>query len=212
MYFHDRTDAGKKLAEALISFAHAENTMIIALPRGGVVIGYEIAKRLHLPLDIICPRKISAPFNSEFAVGAITETGKGIWDEQTVLELGITKEYLAEAVKREKQRALNQLVQFRGEKKPRDLADKTVIIVDDGLATGSTMLAAIQTALEEKVKTIIVALPVAASDSLSKIEELVDVSICLYTPPIFYAVGQFYDIFDQVQDSEVVEYLKKATV
>lgn len=210
MYFHDRTEAGQKLAKTLTSFSGKENTIVIALPRGGVVIGYEVAKLLHRPLDIICSKKIGAPSNPEFAIGAITDSGKTIWNAEAIAQLNLTKEYLAESVKIQKQKALDQLFRFRGTK-PRNLADKTVILVDDGLATGSTMLAAIETAQEEKAKAIIVALPVAAKESLAQVEELVDGTICLYTPPTFFAVGQFYTDFAQVEDEEVIALLKKAT-
>lgn len=210
MLFKDRTDAGRRLAKALQIYSNQPDTIVIALPRGGVVIGYEVATALNLPLDIVCPRKIGAPFNPELAIGAITETGEGILSEELVLELGVSQGFIRETMEKEKQKAKWRLDHYRQGRAPRLLKDKRVILVDDGLATGSTMRAAIKTVRAEGAKELILAVPVSPIDTLAKLEKEVDKAVCLATPSTFYAVGQFYDFFDQTTDQEVIELLKKA--
>lgn len=203
MIFKDRKEAGEKLAIALSEYKNHSETKIIALPRGGVIVGFEIAKALNTALDIVCVRKIGAPFNPEFAIGAITETGVKILSDETIQALGISAKFLEEAIEKEQKEALSRLQRYRKNKPARNLQGKIVILVDDGLATGSTMLAAIKTVKAEKAKEVIVALPVAAPDSLAKIQSEVDKIICLLQPDHFFAVGQFYENFDQVTDEEV---------
>lgn len=209
MNFLDRQDAGRKLAAALKEYISASDAVVIALPRGGVVVGYEIASSLSLPLDIVCPRKIAAPFNPEFAIGAITETGEGVLSENLILELNISKDYIDREIEKEKKEAKRRLDRYREGKPQRNLEGKKVILVDDGLATGSTMLAAVKTLKAERVKKIILAIPVAPADTLLKFEKQVDQIICLSIPSSFYAIGQFYDFFDQISDEEVIQLLKK---
>lgn len=212
MLFRDRIEAGQRLAIALKEYKDAQNVIIIALPRGGVVVGYEAAQALHLPLDIVCPRKIGAPFNPEFAIGAITETGEGIFSEEIVTELGVSQEYLTEATERERKEALWRLNHYRKNRPSRALKGKKVIIVDDGLATGSTMRAAIKTVRAEEAEEVIMAIPVAPPDTLRRLEKEVDRSICLAVPSSFFAVGQFYDQFGQTTDEEVIALLEKSLV
>src|SRR5262249_20895142 len=166
MLFKDRVDAGQKLAEALKNYSNQPDTIIIALPRGGVVVGYEIASRLHLPLDIVCPRKIGAPFNPELAIGAITETGEGILSQDLIQSFGVSNKYLKDLTKKEKRKAQWRLDAYQKGRHPRQLKNKCVILVDDGLATGSTMRAAIKTVRAEKAKKIVMAIPVAPPDTL----------------------------------------------
>lgn len=207
MIFYDRHDAGKKLAEALLEYKNDKEAIVIALPRGGVVVGYEVAKLLKLPLDIVSPRKIGAPFNPELAIGAITETGEKILSDELIDSLGISHEHLEQVIAKEKKEALSRLQRFRKNRPPRNLTSKKVIIVDDGLATGATMRAAIKTVKAEKAKELIVAIPVAPQDTLAKIKKEVDKVICLSSPYTFFAVGQFYERFDQTSDEEVVSLL-----
>lgn len=206
--FSDRIEAGKKLAERMQKLKNQKDTLILGLPRGGVVIAAEVAKALHLPLDVTCPRKIGAPHNPEYAIGAITETGQGIFDEEAIVSLGVSQKYLDQEVARQKQIAENRLKLFRKDLPPRNLKNKTVILIDDGLATGSTMKAAIESVKFEGAKAIVVAIPVAPVSTLQEMEPLVDQIICLSSPPLFYAIGQFYEEFPQVDDEEVVELLK----
>ncbi len=210
MIFQNRSEAGQKLAETLNKFKDAEDTIILALPRGGVVVGYEVAKILNLPLDIVVPRKIGAPANPEFAIGAITETGEGIFDEMVVGAYGITESYLQNEIKKEKAEAKRRLTIYRGTRPPLDLKNKTVILVDDGLATGLTMRAAIKTVKILGAAKIVVAIPVAAPDAAELIKKEVDEIIYLEAPAFFGAVGSFYEEFGQTTDEEVVNLLKQS--
>ncbi len=210
MLYKDRIDAGRQLSEALQEYVGAADTIIIALPRGGVVVGYETARALNLPLDIVCPRKIGAPYNEEFAIGAITETGEGIINQEYVRDLQVSEEYLKKTIEEETQKAKWRLDHYRKGRPPRNLKNKRVIIVDDGLATGSTMRAAIKTVRAEQAREIIMAIPVSPPDTLEKLKNEVDKAVCLAAPHSFFAVGQFYNLFDQTSDEEVISLLEKA--
>jgi putative phosphoribosyl transferase len=210
MLFHDRQDAGQKLAKALKKFKNTKDTIILALPRGGVVIGFEIAKELNLPMDIVVPRKIGAPDNPEFAIGAITESGEGIFSSDVISTYGISQNYIDKTVAHEKKEAERRLQTYRGNRPPLELKDKTVIIVDDGIATGSTMKAAIKSVKIKNAKKVIVAVPTSASDSAEEIKKEVAKFICLDIPKFFGAVGAFYEVFAQTEDEEVIELLKKS--
>jgi putative phosphoribosyl transferase len=208
MKFKDRVDAGQKLAEELKQYKNNENAIALALPRGGVVLGFEIAKALNIPLDIVVPRKIGHPMNPEFAIGAITETGEGIFDQQQ--KSLVDPEWLKKEVEKEKKEAIRRLKTYRGDQPKLELKDKIVIIIDDGIATGLTMKAAIKMVKEKQPQKIVVAVPVSASDSLAEIKTLVDEVVCLYVPMMFNAIGTFYDDFGQTSDEEVVELMGKA--
>ena len=208
MIFRDRTEAGQKLALALKKFAGRKEAIVLFLPRGGVVLAVEVARALDLPMDLVIPRKLGAPFNPEYAIGAITEDSEGIFNEEVIAELGISPRTLKKIVAREKKEAQRRLQAYRGDRSPLDLAGKTVILVDDGIATGLTMRAAIKSVRAKKAAKIIVAVPVAARDSLARIKREVDRAVCLNTPRFFGAVGAFYQEFGQVKDEEVVELLR----
>ncbi|MFA5128777.1 MAG: phosphoribosyltransferase [Patescibacteria group bacterium] len=210
MIFKNRVEAGQKLAETLKKFKDAQGTLILALPRGGVVVGFEVAKTLSLPMDIIVPRKIGAPGNPEFAIGAITEQGVGIFDEMVIGTYGITESYLQNEIKKEKAEAERRLKLYRGTRPPLDLKNKTVIIVDDGLATGMTMRAAIKTAKKLRAEKIIVAIPVTSPEAAELVKKEVDEIIYLEAPAFFGAVGSFYEEFGQTTDEEVIDLLKKS--
>jgi len=209
MLFYDRQDAGQKLAEKLIEYKNNPKVIIVGLPRGGVIIGHEISQVLKTPLDIVVPRKIGAPDNPELAIGAITEKGQGIFNEHIIQAYNISLDYIDQETVKEQQEARRRLKIYRGNKKPLDLENKIVIIVDDGIATGSTMQAAIASIKNKRPRKIIVAVPVLAQDSIPKIEEIVDELIYLKSPPLFMAVGNFYDLFAQVEDQEVINIIKK---
>lgn len=208
MYFQDRKDAGQRLAEALKHHEGEENGIVIGLPRGGVPVAYQVAKQLKLPLDIICPRKIGAPHNPEYAIGAITETGEGEFNEYAISSLGVSKQYIEETVEKEKRVAKQRLDAYRKGMPARDFKGKIVFLIDDGLATGSTMKAAIRSLRAEGAAAIILAVPVSPPDTFFEIEQMVDEAICLETPSFFQAVGQFYEHFGQTSDEEVIELLK----
>ena len=208
MLFTDRIDAGKQLAAALQEYADAPDTLIIALPRGGVVVGAEVARTLHLPLDIVSPRKIGAPFNEEYAIGAVTETGEGIIVGELVKELNVSEGYLKVAQEEETKKAKWRLDHYRENRPPRELKNKRVIVIDDGIATGSTMRAAIKTIRSEEAKEIVLSVPVAPPGTLARLKKEVDKIVCLDSPHEFFAVGQFYKSFDQTDDEEVIALLR----
>ena len=206
--FKDRKEAGKLLALRLQEYREKKNAIVIALPRGGVVVGYEVAKALHLPLDIISPRKIGAPSNPELAIGAITETGEGIFSQRLIEELDISEDVIKKAVEKEKKEAARRLSHYRKNRPPRDLKGKIVLLIDDGVSTGSTLFAAIKTIRAEEAGKIILGIPVAPPETFAKLQKDVEQAICLSTPTPFFAVGQFYEIFDQTSDEEVISLLK----
>jgi len=210
MVFKNRQEAGQKLALALKKFKNEKDALILALPRGGVVVAYEIARDLNLPLDLVVPRKIGAPINEEYAIGAITETGEGIFNQEAISSLNISKTYLDSKVAEEKKEAERRLKIYRQDREPLNLTNKTVIIVDDGIATGLTMRAAIKSAKEKSAKKIIVAVPITANDSLKIIEKEADEVIYLDAPAFFGAVGEFYEEFAQTTDQEVIELMEKS--
>ncbi len=206
--FTNREEAGILLADKLINYSNAKNTVIASIPRGGVPVGFEIAKKLNLPLEIVLSKKIGHPFNKEYAIGAVTLKSRIINDSVP----GISKVYIEEETNKIR-KLLNQRYQlFYGDKTPIEFKDKTVIVVDDGIATGSTLISSIELIKMQKPSKIIVALPVAPTGSLNKVKTLegVDLTICLLIPRNFQAVGQFYEEFNQVSDQEVMELLKKA--
>lgn len=211
MKFENRNDAGKQLAKALTRYIDAPDTVVIGLPRGGVVCAYEVAQALHLPLDITCPHKIGAPQNPELAIGAVTETGEGLLNKRLIAQLGVTEAYIEEQIGVEKGQAKARLTLYRQGKAPIELKGKTVLIVDDGLATGSTMKAAIRSVKQQEPAKIVAAIPVSPPDTLTEVEGLVDEVACLYAPPQFYAVGQFYDDFATTEDDEVIELMGRGS-
>jgi putative phosphoribosyl transferase len=208
MIFEDRHDSGKKLAELLLSYKDRKDAVVLGLPRGGVVTAYEVSKELNLPLDVICPMKIPAPFNHEYAIGAILEDGQGVFDEKVIRSYGISDVYIQSTIMSARVEALARLKKFRQGRPKIELANKTIILVDDGMATGLTMRAAIQSLRKEKVKSIVVAIPVAPPESLKQVKAHADLVFCLEVPLSFYAVGQFYSRFDQTSTDEVVSLLK----
>jgi predicted phosphoribosyltransferase len=209
MIFKDRVDAGEKLAVKLQKFKNQPNTIILGLPRGGVVMAGVVAKKLHLPLDIVVPRKISAPENHEFAIGAITLDGQMMMDEKIISSYDIGQEYIDQEIVKEKKEAVRRLNIYRGDRPTLDLKNKIAIIIDDGIATGATMRVAIKFVKANHARKIIVAVPVCASDTLEIIKKEVDEIICLYTPYFFGAVGEFYKEFEQTEDEEVVKIMKR---
>jgi putative phosphoribosyl transferase len=205
--FTDRVDAGRRLASALKDLAD-KDAIILAIPRGGVVVGYEVAKALDIPLDIIIPRKIGAPSNPELAIGAITEDGTLLLDEQLMERLSVPEAYIqqeSEAQKREIQRRLKL---YRGALPYPILENRSVIIVDDGIATGSTMKAALASVRNRGAKTVTIAIPVGPTSTIRELKEKADIVVCLRTPEAFYAIGQFYEDFAQTADEEVTRLLR----
>jgi putative phosphoribosyl transferase len=208
MLFKDRTDAGKQLAKKLSKFKNIKDALILALPRGGVIVGFEVSKKLKLPLDLVVPRKISAPFNNEYAIGAITESGEGIFNQQALKYLQITDSYLRKKVAQEQKEAQRRIKLYRGNIEPLMLKNKIIILIDDGIATGLTMLAAIKSIVTQKPLKIIVAIPVIAKDTIKAIEKEVTGLIYIQAPNNFNAVGEFYQQFNQTTDQEVIDCMQ----
>lgn len=207
MLFKDRRDAGKQLAAKLEKFKAQKDVLVLGLARGGMVTASEVAVGLHVPLNVVVVRKIGAPGNEELALGAIAEHGEGVFNEHLIGVLGVSSDYIKKEVERQKALLKNRLELYRGKTPAPDLKGKTVILVDDGIATGASMLVAIKSMREAKVKKIVLAVPVAAPDSLRKIAKEVDEAVCLYSPVFFEAVGAFYRQFDQTSDEEVIQLL-----
>lgn len=207
--FKDRYEAGKKLASQLKKYKRLRDTVVLGLPRGGVVVASQIAHELKLPLDILVIRKIGAPFSPELAIGAIDDEGHETLNENVIQSLQIDEIYVKEESTKQQDRAIAQLKLFRGDKPTLDLNNKTVILVDDGLATGATMKAAIFSARSKGAKKIVVAVPVAAPDSLDKIQKETDEVFYVDAPFHFAAVGSFYENFEQTTDEEVIELLRE---
>ena len=205
--FLDRQEAGRKLAEKLKPY-QSENPIILALPRGGVPIGYEIAQALRAPLDVFMVRKIGYPWNPEFAIGAIAP-GVQIFDEESLYPLGLTKADLKEAIEKEQQELERRLTLYHKKGSLPDVAGKTVILVDDGLATGLTTRAAIEGVKKLKPAKLILAVPVGPPETVHALRKLVDDLICLETPHDFFAVSSFYQNFPQVSDEEVMDLLHR---
>ncbi len=208
-FFRDRVDAGKRLAAALKGVAGKED-IVLAIPRGGVVVGLEVAKMLNLPLDLIVPRKIGAPDNPELAIGAITEDGTIILDERLVSNLQVSDEYIKNEGENQRSEIKRRLKLYRGDIPRPNLKNREAIIVDDGIATGSTMKAALASVRKSGAKKVIIAIPVGPPSTIKELEKQADTVICLYTPEFFYAIGEFYEDFSQTEDREVVELLKES--
>lgn len=206
--FVDRKDGGKQLAQKLSAYKNQPDCLVIGLPRGGVVTAAEVAKELNLPLDIVVPRKIGAPFNEELAVGALAQDGQVVWNEDIMRSHHLAPEDLQDIIEKERKESHRRLSLYRSGKPPLNLKNKEVILVDDGIATGATMRAVIGFAKKEGAKKIIVAAPLATVDTLEKIEQEVDEVVVVTLPKIFLGISAFYDTFGQTEDDEVIQILQ----
>lgn len=213
MIFRDRREAGQLLAESL-SFLRAEaaagQVVVLAVPRGGVVVGYEIACRLNVPLDVYVTRKVGAPGNPELAVGAVASSGDVVLDEELVRSLRISPSYVNAEIARQREEISRRVMVYRGDRPSLDLRDKFVVLTDDGVATGSTILAAIRGLQAQPLRQLVLALPVGPPDTLARLEQEVDCLVYLQAPESFWAVGAFYALFQQTTDQEVAQLLDKA--
>lgn len=210
--FTNRSDAGRRLSENLLSYRNHAQLIVLALPRGGVPVAFEIAKKLCVPMAVFLVRKLGVPGHEEVAIGAIAEGDVRILDQDLIMRLNITEQQVQNVLKKETQELKRRLQQYRhGESLP-DLKEKTVILVDDGIATGFTLTAAIMAVKKLNPKKIIVAVPVASQESLQELSLLVDEVVCLMTPEPFYGVGQWYQRFDQTTDEEVIHLLQLALI
>lgn len=201
--------AGQILAEALLPWANRADVRVLALPRGGVPVGFEVAQVLQVPLDVFIVRKLGVPGHEELAMGAIASGGALVLNTDLIQHLGIPRSAIDTAIQRETEE-LHRRESLYGSDHPLDLENRTVIVVDDGLATGSTMRAAIAAVRQQKASRVIVAVPVAAPDTVASLREEVEAVVCPLTPPGFQAVGQWYSHFEQTTDEEVRELLTRA--
>ncbi len=202
----NRSEAGIKLAEKIMAIVNEKDVIILAVPRGGVIIGEEIAKKLRCSLDVIISKKITPPSSSEYAIGAITHDGT-IYQSQSWDRFSQEPNFQKE-IDKKKSEVKRRIEEYRGNTDYK-FGDKTVILVDDGIATGATIFVLLQWLAKCKVNKIILAVPVIPADTYEKMKSLVDDIITLQIPTEFYAVGQFYDEFDQVSDEQVMKVLKK---
>jgi predicted phosphoribosyltransferase len=205
--FQNRIDAAKKLAENL-EWIKNNDSILLAIPRGGLIIGDIISSVLNISLDIIVSKKIGAPNNPEFAIGAVMPDGSYVLNEKVTKMLNISQNYTDAEVASIGKEIERRLMKFRGTKNY-DLEGKTVVLVDDGIATGATMIVAIQWVKKQKPKQIIVAIPVGPKDTIEKLNEVADKVVVLQSPLYFNAVGEFYREFDQVDDFQVQEIMSK---
>jgi putative phosphoribosyl transferase len=207
--FRDRTEAGQVLADRLRKYAGREDVVVLALPRGGVPVAYEVAKALDAPLGVFVVRKLGVPGHEELAMGAIASGGLLVLDERLVQALGLDEEQLEQAIEKELRELERRQAAYGSQDTPR-LAGKTVILVDDGLATGATMRAAALAVRRLNPKKVVVAVPVAAEETCDQFRDVVDEIACEVTPRPFRAVGLWYDDFSQTSDEEVRELVGRA--
>jgi putative phosphoribosyl transferase len=209
--YRDRREAGKLLAELLGEYAGRDDVVVLALPRGGVPVAYEVAKAFGAPLDVFTVRKLGVPGNPEMAIGAIATGGVAVLDQRLIQLLGIDRSQLERAATAELRELKRREAAYRGNRDLPDLTGKTVILVDDGLATGSTMRAAALAVRELNPARIVVAVPVAAEETCDAFRDVVDEIVCGVTPRPFHAVGLWYDDFAQTSDQEVRELLARGS-
>lgn len=208
--FIDRRDAGIQLAKRLKKYRGQKDILVLALPRGGMVTAFEIAKSLGAPIDVLIVRKIGFPGQPELAVGAVSETGTVALNQSIVSMYGVSEDYIQKETLRQKEEISRRVKLYRKGKTISGLDDKTIILVDDGVATGATVKAAIMTLKKEKIARLILALPVGPRDTADELKEMVDEFMCIETVEDFYAVGAHYADFTQVSDEEVVAMLERS--
>ncbi len=211
MPFRDRVHAGQLLAEKLMQYANREGVLVLAVPRGGVPVGFEVAQALHAPLDVFVLRKLGAPWHEELGFGAVASGGVRIMEQETIDALGLTSEEIEAVVEREESELRRRERVYRGERPAPNVKGKIVVLVDDGIATGSSMLAAIAALRHFKPAKIVIAVPVAAASTAKRLRKIVDEFVAVEAPAAFYAVGQFYADFQPTSDEEVVDLLERAS-
>ncbi len=209
--YKDRAEAGILLAKKLEHYKDNKDVTALALPRGGIVPGFEISQRLHVPLDVLIVRKIGFPTQPEFAIGAMAETGALILD-RAIISAYVPESYLNAEIARQKEEIDRRIALYRGGKKLGGLEGRIIILVDDGVATGSTMKAGIMALKEQRINKLVIALPVAPYDTAQELEGMCDEFICLDAPEYMGSVGSYYMDFCQVSDDEVMEFLRKAAL
>jgi putative phosphoribosyl transferase len=210
MRFHDRTEAGQRLATQLTAYANRSDVLVLGLPRGGVPVAYEVAKALSVPLDICLVRKLGVPSHPELAMGAIASSDRRVLNWEVIDWLNIPPETIEKVTAAETKELQRRSQLYRGDRPPPEITNRTVIVVDDGLATGSTMRAAIATLRIQQSKHLIVAVPLAPASVCRSLQSQVDQVICLLTPEPFSAIGAWYDDFSQTPDQVVRDLLERS--
>ena len=208
--FHDRVDAGQRLARELQEFADDPDVRVFALPRGGVPVAFEVARALHAPLDVFLVRKLGLPGHEEFAMGAIASGGIVVLDHYVVQRFRVSHAQVERAIERERRELERREQRYRGDRPLPEITGRIAILVDDGLATGSTMRAAVAALRQEQPKRIIVAVPIGAPGTCDAMRDEADHVVCAVTPEPLYAVGLWYEDFRQTTDEEVEELLSRA--
>lgn len=208
--FRNRRDAGRRLAAELRTYANRTDVIVLALPRGGVPVGYEVATALDVPLDVFVVRKLGLPWHEELAMGALASGGVRILDDDLIRVARVSTEDIERVTAAEQVELERRERRYRGDRPFPDLTGKTVLLVDDGLATGSTMRAAVAALRQEVPRRIVVAVPVAAPATCDAFRDIADDIVCAVTPEPFRAVGLWYDDFSQTTDEEVHELLVQA--
>lgn len=207
--FTDREDAGRQLGDRLVSHRE-EDAVVLALPRGGVPVGYEVARALEAPLDVFVARKLGAPGQPELAIGAVAAGGGRILNEQVVRALEVSEDWIEAVTEKELAEVGRRMRRFRGERPEPEVGGRTVILVDDGIATGMTVWAAIQAIREKGPRRIVLAVPVCAEVTAEALASEVDELISLQTPADLWAIGFWYENFHQLDDEEVVELVERS--
>lgn len=210
MQFRDRSQAGRQLAAALSEYAHRSDVIVLALPRGGVPVGFEVAASLAVPLDVFLVRKLGVPGHSELAMGAIAAGGVEVLNEELIRQLGVSPALVQEVAMRERMELERRDRVYRGDRQFPVVRDRTVILVDDGLATGATMEAATLALRQHRPSTIVIAVPVGARDTCERLSGIADRVVCLAMPEPFRAVGLWFEEFGQTTDEEVAQLLARA--
>jgi predicted phosphoribosyltransferase len=205
--FKNRTDAGQQLANVLNDH-DIEADIVLAIPRGGLPVGRVVADSLGVPLDIVSARKLGAPWNSELAIGAVASDGTVWLNESLISQIEVEDSYIEEQIDHEREVALKKIERYRGDRPPLELRGKTVLVVDDGVATGATTIACIRQIRNADAERVILAVPVAPPDTVERLHAEADEVLCVEVPPHFGAVGQFYESFTQVSDEQAKAHLE----
>jgi predicted phosphoribosyltransferase len=208
--FRDRAEAGRRLAMDLAQYAHRPDVVVLALPRGGVPVAYEVARALDAPLDVFVVRKLGVPGHEEVAMGAIATGDVRVLNESLVRSAGIPRDVIETVTAREREELARRERLYRGQRPPMDIRGRTVILVDDGLATGATMVAAVRALRQRGPAGIVVAVPIAAPETCDAMREEADDVVCTMTPEPFHAVGIWYEDFSQTTDDEVRDLLARS--
>jgi predicted phosphoribosyltransferase len=209
--FRDRTEAGRRLAGELGAYAGRRDVIVLALPRGGVPVAYEVARALGAPLDVFVVRKLGLPWHEELAMGAIASGGVRLLNEDLVRHYGIGRDTIERVTAAERAELERRERRYRGDRPFPDLTGKTVVLVDDGLATGASMRAAVEALRQEGPARVVVAVPVSAPETCDAFRDVADDIVCAITPEPFHAVGLWYEDFSQTTDEEVRDLLKRAS-